>query len=136
MSFAAAINCIDGRTQVVVIDFVRRRCRVPYVDLITEPSPVRVLARRANRTALKSIARRIDFSIQVHQIESLAVVAHHDCRANPEPDVRQQEQLTQAVAYLGRCYAALEIIGVWVNFSWGATEWCCRSREGQLTKYG
>jgi hypothetical protein len=86
--------------------------------------------------ALKSIARRVDFSIVVHEIECLAVVAHHDCRANPETDVRQQEQLTQAVEYLGRRYAALEIIGIWVNFSWGATEWCTRSREGQLTKYG
>ena len=136
MSFAAAINCIDGRTQAAVLDFVRKRFRVQFVDLITEPSPVRVLARRGDRTALKSIARRVDFSIRVHEVESLAVVAHHDCRANPEADERQQEQLTRAVEYLGRCYESLEIIGVWVNFSWGATEWCCRRRDGQLTKYG
>lgn len=41
MKFAAAINCMDGRTQVPVIEFLKNKYGVDYVDMITEPDPTR-----------------------------------------------------------------------------------------------
>ena len=32
--FATAINCIDGQTQIPVIDYVRKKYRVDYVDMV------------------------------------------------------------------------------------------------------
>jgi hypothetical protein len=43
-SFATAINCMDGRTQIPVTDYVRKKYKVEYVDMITEPGPIKVLA--------------------------------------------------------------------------------------------
>jgi hypothetical protein len=37
--FAAAINCMDGRAQLPVIEWLKRECGVDYVDTITEPGP-------------------------------------------------------------------------------------------------
>lgn len=37
MKFATAINCIDGRTQLPVIEWARKKYGVDYVDMITKP---------------------------------------------------------------------------------------------------
>ncbi len=44
--FAVAINCMDGRIQIPVIDYVKKRFHVRYVDMITEPGPVRILSEK------------------------------------------------------------------------------------------
>jgi len=36
-TFAAAINCIDGRTQAAVIEYLKRAYALDFVDMITEP---------------------------------------------------------------------------------------------------
>jgi len=41
--FAAAINCVDGRTQIPVMEWMKKNCRVDYVDMVTEPGPVKIL---------------------------------------------------------------------------------------------
>jgi hypothetical protein len=42
--FATAINCIDGRAQIAVTDFLQRTFDVAYVDMITEPAPSKILS--------------------------------------------------------------------------------------------
>jgi hypothetical protein len=42
--FVTCINCIDGRTQLPVIEFLRRKYDVDFVDLITIPGADGVLA--------------------------------------------------------------------------------------------
>jgi len=43
--FATAINCMDGRTQEPVITWIKKNYHVDFVDMITEPGPVKYLAR-------------------------------------------------------------------------------------------
>jgi len=64
-SFAAAINCMDGRTQIPVIDYVKRRFRVDHVDMITEPRPIRILAEQKGEI----IGIWIDEHWTAHQIK-------------------------------------------------------------------
>ncbi|MAU93791.1 MAG: hypothetical protein CMJ93_06235, partial [Planctomycetes bacterium] len=45
MSFATVINCIDGRFQVSVNEFVRQHFDVSFVDTITEAGPVGILCK-------------------------------------------------------------------------------------------
>ena len=42
--FATAINCMDGRTQQSVIEYMKRTFSVDFVDMITEPGPNKILA--------------------------------------------------------------------------------------------
>lgn len=57
-TFAAVINCMDGRTQVPVIEFMKSRCGVDYVDMVTEPGPVKILAERTYLTIVDQIRKR------------------------------------------------------------------------------
>ena len=47
--FATAINCIDGRIQLVVCAYMRTKYLVDYVDMITDPGPVKILSEGFNK---------------------------------------------------------------------------------------
>ena len=74
--FCTVINCMDGRVQMPVIEYLKGHFKVPYVDSITEPGPVRVLAEKTDPILLKSILNRIEISIQKHKSVGIALVAH------------------------------------------------------------
>ena len=120
-SFCTLINCMDGRVQRLVHDFVRDRFAADFVDVITEPGAVRFFSEHPS-PLLRSILNRLDISIRVHGSEQLAIAAHHDCAGNPVPEVRQQEQLCAAVDFLAHRYPDMEVIGVWVDESWSCSE--------------
>ena len=42
ITFATAINCIDGRTHLPVIDYMRGQFGVDFVDMVTEPGPNKI----------------------------------------------------------------------------------------------
>src|SRR5262244_3596388 len=44
-AFATAINCIDGRAQSPVADWLKINCNVSYVDVATIPGPDKALTR-------------------------------------------------------------------------------------------
>ena len=78
-SFATAINCMDGRTQIPVIDYIRKKYNVDYVDMITEPGPIRVLAENTDKPTVESIKRRVEISTGKHGSVHIVIVGHHDC---------------------------------------------------------
>ena len=60
MSFCTAINCMDGRTQQPVIEFLKDKFEVLYVDSITEPGPVHILAEAPDSAQALSIFDRVE----------------------------------------------------------------------------
>ena len=73
--FATAINCMDGRVQVPVIDWLRRQYGADYVDMITEPGPERLLAEGKDLMASASIHRRLEISVNRHNSKLVAIAA-------------------------------------------------------------
>ena len=61
--FGTAINCMDGRTQIPVINYLKNKFDLDYVDTITEPGPNKILADRSESELLKSIKNRLDISV-------------------------------------------------------------------------
>jgi hypothetical protein len=120
--FATAINCIDGRTQIPVINYMRTRFNVDFVDIITEPSPVKAIAQPINAFQIFSIQQRLMFSQEKHGSQHLAVVAHHDCTSNPVEKSKQIEQLRQSLAYVSLWGFKGTVVGLWVNENWEAQE--------------
>ncbi len=59
-SFATAINCMDGRTYIRVINHLRKKFDLNYVDIIAEPGPVRILAEGKVEDLVQSIRRRLE----------------------------------------------------------------------------
>ena len=127
MSFGTAINCMDGRTQLPVNTYLRQRLHVDYVDTVTEPGPVRILAEEQDSEPTRSILRRIDISVGKHGSKCLAVVGHWDCAGNRAPQERQHEQLRSAVQFLSGRYPAVQVLGLWVDSDWTVSEVCSAS---------
>jgi|WetSurMetagenome_2_1015567.scaffolds.fasta_scaffold664410_2 hypothetical protein len=97
-SFASAINCMDGRTQLPVIEWMKNQYKIDYVDSITEPGPVRILAEAVDASAIESIRRRLTISVAKHGSKRVAIVAHADCAGNPVDKQTQLCQLRAAAA--------------------------------------
>jgi hypothetical protein len=68
--YATAINCMDGRVQFPVTEWLKYRFSVDYVDRITEPGPVRVLAEDLFQPAIDLIRNKVFSSIRFHNSDT------------------------------------------------------------------
>lgn len=122
MRFCTAINCMDGRVQLPVITYLKKRFRVDYVDTITEAGPNLILSEEKNTAAIQSIFKRLKISIERHHSQAIAVAGHHDCAANPAPRDAQKGHIQKAVKLIRQEFENIEIIGVWVDEKWTVHE--------------
>ena len=127
MSFYTAVNCMDGRVQLPVINYLTARFKAEHIDSVTEAGPVLYLAEKTDSEQTKSILRRMDISINNHKSTGIAVIAHHDCAGNPADEQTQISQLMPAVNFLARHYPNVEIIGLWVDSNFSVKEICSTS---------
>jgi hypothetical protein len=89
--FATAINCIDGRTQRPVIDFIQNTFDIDYVDMLTEPGPNKILSEDKERGVIESLRKKVKISIDKHNSGLIVIVAHYDCAGNPENEDAQKQ---------------------------------------------
>jgi hypothetical protein len=115
--FGTAINCMDGRTQEPVINWMKVRYGLDYVDMITEPGPVKLISEN-DPVALDSIRKRLMISIEKHHSTVLAVVGHYDCAGNPVPADRQADQIRKSLQLLGTWDLGVKLVGVYLNEAW------------------
>ena len=120
--FCTAINCMDGRTQLAVINFLQKRFEAIHVDMITEPGPNKILAEGIDAAAISSIQRRLDISIKKHKSKGMAIVGHEDCGGNPSEKHTQFEQLVAARQFLLETYPDLDSIALWVDLKGNVEE--------------
>lgn len=116
--FATAINCMDGRAQKPVIEYMQNNFGVEYVDMITEPGPCKILSQAKDINIIESLKKKIEISVNKHQSEVIAVVAHYDCAGNPEKEDVQKEQLRKSVGLINSWgFPVKKIIALWLNES-------------------
>lgn len=116
--FATTINCMDGRTQLPVIEWMMREYKVDYVDTITEAGPVRILAQATDAAALESIKRRLSISVTRHGSSRVAIVAHADCAGNPVDKDTQLNQLRTAAATVHSWGLDVQLDLLWLGDNW------------------
>ncbi len=122
MSFYTVVNCMDGRVQLPVINYLKDRFGADYIDSVTEAGPVLYLAGKRDSAQRKSILERIDISINKHQSKGIAVAAHYDCAGIQVDEEIQIGQLREAIKFLAGRYANVEITGLWVGSNWSCRE--------------
>ena len=122
MSFCTAINCMDGRVQLPVIEYLKNRYNADYVDMITEPGPIAILAEKTNTEITDSIMYRTDISVDIHGSKSIAIVAHYDCTGNPVDKAQQLIQLEYSVELIRQKFPDIQILGLWVDKHWVVNE--------------
>lgn len=122
MKFCTAINCMDGRVQLPVIEYLQKKFKADYVDTITEAGPNLILSEGSRHRATANILERLKISIEKHESVGVAIVGHHDCAGNPAPYDEQVEQIKMAIRVLEYQFGDIEIIGLWVDENWAVSE--------------
>jgi hypothetical protein len=115
--FGTAINCMDGRVQEPVANLLKVRYGVEYVDTITEPGPIKLMAEN-EPVALESIRKRLMISIEKHHSSVVAVVGHHDCAGNPVPKDQQIVQIRKSLDLLKQWHPGVKLVGIYVSDAW------------------
>lgn len=118
MSFSTVINCMDGRVQIPVINYLQNRHGVEFVDVVTEAGPVGLLSQRPESGDALSVFRRIEVSMEAHSSKQIAIVAHHDCAGNPVPETEQIQQLHSCLEILAMRYPHMDLLGLWLDRDW------------------
>lgn len=114
--FATAINCMDGRTQQSVSDWMKKAFCVDYVDTITEPGPNKILAEKTEE--VESIKRRVLISVGKHGSKHIAIVGHHDCAGNPVGEELQVAHIARAIKTVESWGLNVNVVGLWVDENW------------------
>lgn len=114
--FGTVLNCMDGRGQRRVADYLFTTFGVRHLDTITAAGMVKHLASDTDRT--EAIRRDLEVSLSKHASDQVAVAAHHDCAGNPVPDKTQQQQIVVAVDRLAENYPNAQVIGLWIDRTW------------------
>lgn len=112
--FGSAVNCIDGRAQLPVIEWVKFHGHVEYVDLITEPGAVGVICGGDLRSS-NYIRERLMTSVRVHTPSIIAVAGHFECIANPVGVEDQKEQIRDSATSLKSWHKQTRVVGLFVN---------------------
>jgi carbonic anhydrase len=118
MEFVSAVNCMDGRVQEPVINWMKQHYGAKYVDMITNAGPIKILAENKNDCLLESIKERLSISVEKHGSSVIAVVGHYDCAGNPSSKQTQISQIKDSIKLISSWFNNTTIIGLWVNEDW------------------
>jgi hypothetical protein len=117
------INCIDGRVQYPVMDFLKKNYNMAYFDALTEAGPLKILTERTDKCRLFSLKEQISTSLEENGSRFIAIVGHHDCKDNPEERDVQEKQIDQVLNYLRKAYGEkITYVGLYVNDRWEVEE--------------
>ncbi|MCH6571599.1 MAG: hypothetical protein IH780_03405 [Thaumarchaeota archaeon] len=115
--FGTAINCIDGRTQAPVSDWIKENHSVDYVDTITEPGCDKVLL-EVDYDKIDHIKSKLLISIKAHNSSLIVIAGHHDCAANPVSKEEHLTQIKKSINIIKSWNFPVKVLGVWVNDQW------------------
>jgi hypothetical protein len=121
-TFATAINCMDGRTQIPVIEWMKRKFGADFVDTITEPGPIKVLSENKPGHDVDSVKRRLDISVNKHFSKAVAIVGHHNCAGNPLAKDQQIKQIRESMDTVKAWGFGITVVGLWVDENWTVHE--------------
>jgi len=120
--FACAINCMDGRVQDAVKNYMKKNYQVDWVDMMTEPGPNKILAENTDTAVIGNIKKRVDISVNHHGSKVVAIVGHFGCAGNPAEKQAQIEQLKKSEEVVKSFGFPAEIILLWVEGDWETVE--------------
>lgn len=115
ITYYTAVNCTDGRVQLPVINYLKKRFSVTYVNMITELGPNLILSELTASMIVGSIITRIDLSLHKNLSRGIAIIGHHDCTGNPSQKEEQLSHIQESIIFLKKRFPNEEIIGLWVD---------------------
>ena len=126
--FATAINCIDGRVQFPVLEWLLNDTHADYIDMITEPGPDHALI-NGTPEVVEGIRRKLLISVENHQSGFIAIAGHYDCAANTVTQDEHYQQIQQCVELVSSWFASIPVVGLYVNEAWKIEVVCSKVVE-------
>ncbi|MBI4010325.1 MAG: hypothetical protein HY361_04030 [Candidatus Aenigmarchaeota archaeon] len=115
--FGTAINCIDGRTQLPVIEWLMENFHLDFVDMITHPGPDKLLS-QGRPSELEAMKAKVLISIKAHGSNVVAVTGHYDCAGNPVAKDEHLSQIKRATEFIHSFTLPIKVVGLWINENW------------------
>ena len=116
--FGTSLNCMDGRVQLPVIDWMKKQFPLDYIDMITEPGIDKILA-DGNFNQLEALKAKAQVSVNNHGSRIIVIAGHDDCAGNPAAPEEHKTQLLTAVEKVRAWKFPVEkIVPVWINKAW------------------
>ena len=113
---AVCLNCIDGRVQLPVIQWIKDNYAADHVDMITEPGIDGLVSDDTN--PIDEINRKVRISVEKNGASIIFIVGHYDCKGNPVSESYHRDQILLAVDRLKGEFTEKAVIGLWVNSQW------------------
>lgn len=113
MTFATCLNCMDGRVQLPVINWIIENYSIKYVDMITKPGMDGFLANYDSN--IRDIVKNVEISIDIHDTKNIFIVSHYDCAGNPVDDITHEKHVYTAVNRIKSIFNDSNVVGLWVD---------------------
>jgi len=119
--FATSINCIDGRIQIPVSNWIKQKYFVDYVDVISHPGSDKVIGEKIIE-GIAEIKSKVLVSINAHNSKLIVISGHHDCAGNPVSKEMHMTQIKKSINLIKSWDCPVTVIGIWVNDKWEIEE--------------
>lgn len=120
--FVTSINCMDGRAQKPVIEYLEKNFGARYVDMITEPGPNKLIAEGTDEALIENLKKKVGISVEKHLSDLIVIAAHHDCAGNPVSEEAQKEHLKKAIEVVSSWnFPVKKIIALWLDENFNPT---------------
>ncbi|MFC1576494.1 carbonic anhydrase [Candidatus Omnitrophota bacterium] len=114
--FVTAVNCMDGRAQKPVLEYMEKGFGATYVDMVTEPGPNKILSEGKDANTIESLKKRVGISVEKHNSQTIAIAAHYDCAGNPASEDAQKEDLRKAATVIASWgFPVKRIVALWLD---------------------
>ena len=119
-TFGTAINCMDGRAQAPVADWIKLNLHADYVDMVTYPGADGWLAGANGASArIDHLREYTAISVEQHGSRLIAVAGHHGCAGYPVSRELHIAAIQQAAQRVQRTWGfPARVVGLWVNDWW------------------
>ena len=110
-SFATSLSCIDGRVQLPMINLIKEKYSVDFVDTITAPGIDKVIF----NGDIESIKKSVIISVSNHKSSHIVISGHFGCAGNPVSDEEHFTHIKKSVEIVTSWNLGVDVIGVWID---------------------
>jgi|TARA_Y100000389_G_scaffold146384_1_gene145058 carbonic anhydrase len=110
-SFATSLSCMDGRVQLPMINLIKEKYSVDFVDTITAPGIDKVIF----NGDIESIKKSVIISVSNHKSSHIVISGHFGCAGNPVSDEEHFTHIKKSVEIVTSWNLGVDVIGVWID---------------------
>ncbi len=114
--FVTCLNCMDGRVQKAMIDWLTKEFDAEHVDMITEAGMDGFIVRHDDLP--ESLLHKIDISVEKHGSNDIFIVGHYDCGGHPGEREMHHEDVKLSIEKIKKLYPDCSVSGVWIPETW------------------